>query len=107
MADVPGVPKKEKKEKALARPVYLPGSKWEELDQIAKFEEAVFAEQGDAQDVSRNDVVVAHLEWSTRTFWEDKGGRPVNEADFRAKVKAHVQRLDRERRSRKAKEEAD
>lgn len=97
----PAVPKKEKKEKPLARPVYLPKEKWEELDQVAKFEAAIFEMQGDAQPVSRNDVIVAHLDWSCREFWKDKGGRPETDAEFDEKVKRHVNRLARQKNSAK------
>lgn len=86
----PSVPKKKK---PLARPVYMDEEDWKDLDDCARFHEAMFRYQGEEQSVSRNDVIVAFLTWARKAFWAEKGGKPKTEKDLQERARQHVERL--------------
>lgn len=70
--------------------VFLLPELWSELTYAAAFATRAFVLTGKPEVVSRNDLIEDIIMWGLRSYWKDKGGRPVDDADFEAKAAAHA-----------------
>lgn len=95
MADkVPTLLPPEKKETRIARNVFLWAKFWDELSTAAEFQTDAWHEIDPKNpSVSRNDLIEGFLDWALDVYWESKGGKPKDKAEWKAKAKAEAERL--------------
>lgn len=78
-------------------PVFLSEEMWADLTEAARFHTAAFEASGQAERVSRNDLIEDSLTWALAAYWADKGGKPATKTEFAERAKAFGERLKRER----------
>lgn len=89
-------PKLEPRKKLKPSKVYLEDEIWKELDEAALFQTIAFELMGEAEKVSRNDVIIAFARWALDNYWADKGGRPTSTDDRLKKARKYVEALKKQ-----------